>query len=126
VPVSISPASAGGTVRPHQTQLPPFAVPEVLAWLRERRAIRIPGELLFPATLDGGRLNKATVYRQVKATFARAGIKPSHQGGRTLRNSFAARELKAGGRSSWSANLWATDGGALLNTTSRPIKSKRR
>jgi integrase/recombinase XerD len=96
VPVSVSPASAGGTVRPHQTQLRPFAVPEVLAWLRERRALRIPGELLFPATLDGGRLNKATVYRQVKATFARAGIEISRQGGRTLRNTFAASELKAG------------------------------
>jgi site-specific recombinase XerD len=33
----------------------------------------------------------------VKATFARAGIEVSRQGGRTLRNSFAARELKAGG-----------------------------
>jgi integrase/recombinase XerD len=67
-----------------------------VAWLRERRALRIPGELLFPATLNGGRLNKATVYSQVKATFARAGIEVSRQGGRTLRNSFAVRELKAG------------------------------
>jgi integrase/recombinase XerD len=97
VPISVSPASVGGTVRPHQTQLRPFAVPEVMAWLRERRALRIPGELLFPATLQGGRLDKATVYRQVKATFARAGIEVSRQGGRTLRNSFAVRELKAGG-----------------------------
>ena len=97
MPISVSPASAGGTVRPHQTQLRPFAVPEVVAWIRERRTLRIPGELLFPATLDGGRLDKATVYRQVKATFARAGIEVSRQGGRTLRNSFAARELKAGG-----------------------------
>jgi site-specific recombinase XerD len=97
MPISVSPASAGGTVRPHQTQLRPFAVPEVVAWIRERRALRLPGELLFPATLDGGRLDKATVYRQVKATFARAGIEVSRQGGRTLRNSFAARELKAGG-----------------------------
>jgi integrase/recombinase XerD len=97
LPISISPASAGGTVRPHQTQLRPFAVAEVLAWLRERRALRIPGELLFPATLQGGRLDKATVYRQVRATFARAGIEVSRQGGRTLRNSFAVRELNAGG-----------------------------
>jgi integrase/recombinase XerD len=95
IPISVSPASAGGTVRPHQTQLRPFAVPEVLAWLRERRALRIPGELLFPATLNGGRLNQATVYRQVKATFARAGLEVARRGGRTLRNSFAARELKS-------------------------------
>jgi integrase/recombinase XerD len=96
-PVSISPATVGGTVRPHQTQLRPFAVPEVMAWLQERNALDIPGPLLFPATLNGGRLDKATVYRQVKATFARAGIDVPRQGGRTLRNTFAVRELTAGG-----------------------------
>jgi site-specific recombinase XerD len=96
VPITISPASAGGTVRAHQTQLRPFAAAEVLQWLRERRALPIPGQLLFPATLNGGRLDKATVYRQVKASFTRAGIDAGRQGGRTLRNSFAVRELKAG------------------------------
>ena len=96
VPVTISPGSAGGTVRWHQTQLRPFAVPEVLAWLRERRERDIPGPLLFPASLQGGRLNPATLYRQVKATFARAEIAVPRKGGRTLRNSFAVRELAAG------------------------------
>lgn len=96
VPITISPAVAGGTIRAHQTQLRPFAVAEVLQWVRERRALKIPGRLLFPATLDGGKLDKATVYRQVKATFSRAGIDVSRQGGRTLRNSFAVRELNAG------------------------------
>jgi integrase/recombinase XerD len=68
-----------------------------MSWMKERIALDIPGPLLFPATLNGGRLDKATVYRQVKATFARAGIEVSRQGGRTLRNTFAVRELKAGG-----------------------------
>jgi site-specific recombinase XerD len=96
IPITISPGSAGGTIRWHQTQLRPFAVPEVVRWLLERSDLKIPGPLLFPATLEGGRLNKATVYRQVKATFERAGIEVPRLGGRTLRNSFAARELKAG------------------------------
>jgi len=96
VPVTISPASVGGTVRWHQTQLRPFAVQEVLSWLQERRALKIPGAFLFPGSLEGGRLGKTTVYNQVKATFKRAGIDVSRLGGRTLRNSFAARELKAG------------------------------
>lgn len=96
IPVTISPATAGGVVRWHQTQLRPFAVPEVLRWLDERRRLAIPGPLLFPATLQGGVLNKATIYRQVKATFARAGIAVPRQGGRTLRNSFAVRELQSG------------------------------
>lgn len=96
VPVTISPGSVGGVVRWHQTQLRPFAVAEVQQWLQERQALKIPGPLLFPATLRGGVLNKATVYRQVKATFSRAGISVPRQGGRTLRNSFAVRELQAG------------------------------
>lgn len=94
MPIFIAPASTAGASRSHQTQLRPFAVAEVQAWLKERRSMRIPGRLLFPATLQGGTLDKATVYRQVKATFARAGIDLQRQGGRTLRNSFAVRELK--------------------------------
>lgn len=97
VPVSISPASAGGVVRWHQTQLRPFAVPEVMRWVEDRMALKIAGPLLFPASLGGGRLNKATVYRQVRATFERAGIVVERLGGRTLRNAFAVRELKDGG-----------------------------
>lgn len=96
VPVTVSPASTAGTSRWHQTQLRAFAVHEVLNWKKERTALKIPGALLFPATLQGGVLDKATVYRQVKATFERAGISVQRLGGRTLRNSFAVRELTAG------------------------------
>lgn len=96
LPVTISPASTGGTSRWHQTQLRPFAVQEVLKWKVERLRLQITGPLLFPANLQGGRLDKATVYRQVKATFERAGIDIQRLGGRTLRNSFAVRELNEG------------------------------
>ena len=96
LPVTVSPTSTGGTSRWHQTQLRPFAVQEVLMWKAERTRLAIPGALLFPASLQGGRLDKATVYRQVKATFARAGIDIQRLGGRTLRNSFAVRELNQG------------------------------
>ena len=96
VPITVSPASTAGTSRWHQTQLRGFAVHEVMAWKKERMALPIPGRLLFPATPHGGTLDKATVYRQVKATFARAGIDVQRLGGRTLRNSFAVRELKEG------------------------------
>lgn len=96
VPITVTPSKTAGTSRLHQTQLRPFAVQEVLAWQIERIALQIPGNLLFPATLQGGILDKATLYRQVKATFARAGIPVQRLGGRTLRNTFAVRELKAG------------------------------
>ena len=39
-------------------------------------------------------MDKATVYRQVKKTFERAGLEMPRQGGRTLRNTFAVRELE--------------------------------
>ncbi|MES2831640.1 MAG: tyrosine-type recombinase/integrase [Pseudomonadota bacterium] len=96
IPVAVSPASTAGTSRWHQTQLRQFAVREVAAWKIERIAMKIPGKLLFPANLQGSTLDKATVYRQVKATFARAGIDVQRLGGRTLRNSFAVRELTSG------------------------------
>jgi site-specific recombinase XerD len=97
IPVSITPRSVNGNAKHHETQLRPFAVPEVTAWIVERKARKIPGDLLFPASLQGGLLNKATVYRYVKETLAQAGIDVHRKGGRTLRNSFAVRELEAGG-----------------------------
>ncbi len=96
VPIAVSPASTAGTSRWHQTQLRQFAVQEVFSWKAERTRLNIPGKLLFPANLNGGLLDKATVYRQVKATFARAEIDVQRLGGRTLRNSFAVRELSSG------------------------------
>lgn len=95
-PISISPASVDGTGRWHQSQLRPFAVQIVIDWVFERKQMNIPTNLLFPASLvHTKKLNSATVYRQVNATFERAGIKAYRQGGRTLRNTFAARELKS-------------------------------
>jgi integrase len=85
-----------GTSDHHETQLRPFAVREVQAWIAERVERKIPGALLFPASLQGGALDKAAVYRQVKAAFTRAGLDVERRGGRTLRNTFAVRELEAG------------------------------
>jgi len=97
IPVSITPKSVGGTSRQHETQLRPFAVPEVVAWVAERKARKIPGALLFPSSEKGQRLDKSTVYLLAKATYARAGIEIQRRGPRTLRNSFAVRELAQGG-----------------------------
>lgn len=96
IPVTISPGSANGTSRWHKTMVRQFAVLEILNWYEERIKINIPGPLLFPASIAGNILDKATVYRQVKATFQRANISVLRLGGRTLRNSFAVRELKDG------------------------------
>jgi site-specific recombinase XerD len=76
--------------------LPRAGVAELTAWLEERAELKIPGDLVFPANLAGEPLHKATVYRQTRATFERAGVKVPRAGGRTLRNSFAVQQLEQG------------------------------
>lgn len=96
LPITLDMGAANHSTRAHRTQLRAFAVQEVLAWLAVRERDERAGNLLFPTTPDSNvPLNHATVYRQVKATFERASIDPKRWGGRTLRNSFAARELAA-------------------------------
>jgi site-specific recombinase XerD len=95
LPVTVRPESRQSTTREHRTLLRPFALAEVMQWVDERRKLDVPGQLLFPGSLATGKpLDKATVYRQVKKTFTRAGLEMPRQGGRTLRNTFAVRELE--------------------------------
>lgn len=96
IPVTVSAASVGGSSRWHQSQLRPIAVNEIVNWMELRETLAITGDLLFPANLDGDKLDKATLYRNAKNTFARAGLDVSRWGGRTLRNTFAVRELRQG------------------------------
>lgn len=56
----------------------------------------IPGSFVFPANLTGARMTKKTVYMQMRATFERAGLNLARSGGRTLRNTFAKRQLDQG------------------------------
>lgn len=96
LPLNITPEHKHRTSYEHTTTLPKEGVAELTAWLKERAALAIPGALAFPANLEGEPLHKATVYRQVKATFARAGLAVSRAGGRTLRNTFASQQLRQG------------------------------
>lgn len=86
----------------HTTFLWPELTPIVLAWINERYSLAIAGELLFPAGPVGGGdkaegpVNAATVYRQAKKTYERANIVVARPGYRTLRNTFAVRELVRG------------------------------
>lgn len=96
VPVTVWPAPGSEFGRKHVTMLRPFAVPEVARWIAERGTMKVAGKLLFPSTTAGGKVAAATLYRQVRATFAAAQISMNREGGRTLRNTFAQRELEAG------------------------------
>jgi site-specific recombinase XerD len=94
--LDITPEHKHRTSYEHATTLPKEGVAELRAWLEERQALKIPGDLLFPANMEGEPLHKATVYRQVKATFTRAGLAVPRAGGRTLRNTFASQQLRQG------------------------------
>jgi site-specific recombinase XerD len=94
--LNITPEAKHRTSYEHTTTLPRAGVAELTAWLQERAELEIPGGLVFPANLEGEPLHKATVYRQTRATFERAGIAVSRAGGRTLRNSFAVQQLEQG------------------------------
>ena len=96
IALNITPEAKHRTSHEHTTTLPRAGVAELTAWLKERAELKIPGGLVFPANLEGEPLHKATVYRQTRATFERAGIAVARAGGRTLRNSFAVRQLEPG------------------------------
>lgn len=93
---------ASGLSKEHNTFIKAYALPTIMAWIHERTVRQIPGQYLFPPTLlgmtkTGGKLlNKSTVYRHARVVFELAQIPIQRQGGRTLRNTFAIRELENG------------------------------
>jgi site-specific recombinase XerD len=94
--LAISPEGKHDTSHAHDTVLRSYGALALRTWLRERATLGVKGELVFPGDLAGNPMSAVTVYRQVRATFERAGIGVSHNGGRTLRNTFAVEELKGG------------------------------
>ncbi len=96
--LTITPDEKNDTSHEHEVTLPREGVEELRAWLEERAAMAIPGEFVFPANLAGNRLTRKTVYVQMRATFERAGLDLARSGGRTLRNTFARKQLDEGAK----------------------------
>lgn len=94
--LSITPDEKHDTSHEHEIALPREGADELMAWLQERETMAIPGDFVFPANLTGARMTRKTVYMQMRATFERAGMDLSRSGGRTLRNTFARRQLDDG------------------------------
>jgi site-specific recombinase XerD len=94
--LAIGPEGKHDTSHAHDTVLRSYGALALRTWLKERASLGIPGDLVFPGDLAGKPMSAVTVYRQVRATFGRAGIDVDHNGGRTLRNTFAVQELKSG------------------------------
>ncbi|TQK01254.1 tyrosine-type recombinase/integrase [Herbaspirillum sp. SJZ107] len=100
--LKINPEDKHDTSYEHETVVCEYGADALRRWLVERMAedaegYRIlQGDLVFPGDHTGKPMSKVTLWRQVKATFARAEIDVNRSGGRTLRNTFASRELKNG------------------------------
>lgn len=100
----IEPEGKHDTSHPHETILRSYGALALRTWLDERASINFRGDLVFPGDLEGKPVPRPTLYRQVKATFERAGLEVDRAGGRTLRNTFAVQELQYGGTRSEVAN----------------------
>ena len=100
VDLTITPEENHDTSYEHVTPLPREGMAELRPWLDERarmvEQLALPGEFVFPANVEGGKMTKKTVYKQIRATFERAGLDMSRAGGRTLRNTFAKGQLDNG------------------------------
>jgi integrase len=88
-----------GAGRRHRTKVAPWAAGILTKWISVRAEFGLLGDLLFPAKPIGGLLHKATLYRQCAAALTEAGVNPAiikRRGARTLRNTYAMRELSEG------------------------------
>jgi len=82
-----------------RTRLLSFAVEILDAWLEERAAAHLAGELVFPASPSGRPMHKATMLRAIDALIDACGIGASREARaspQTLRNSFAAELFDTG------------------------------
>lgn len=96
IALTITPDEKHDTSYEHTTTLPREGVDELRPWLQERKTMAIPDDFVFPANVKGRKMIKKTVYMQIRSTFERAGMDLSRAGGRTLRNTFAQRQLDNG------------------------------
>ncbi|MFC5550271.1 tyrosine-type recombinase/integrase [Massilia aerilata] len=102
IDLTITPAEKHDTSHEHIAPLPREGVAELRPWLDERARMvnekTMVGDFVFPANVDGEKMTKKTVYKQIRATFERAGLDTARAGGRTLRNTFAKGQLDNGAR----------------------------
>jgi integrase/recombinase XerD len=100
--LQINPEGKHDTSYEHDTVVYDYGADALRRWLIERLAEDakgnriLAGDLVFPGDHNGKRMSKVTLWRQVQATFLRAELDVNRACSRTLRNTFAARELKNG------------------------------
>ncbi|WP_298150982.1 site-specific integrase [Flavobacterium sp.] len=82
-------------IQDHTTLLDTRFKTDLATWLKIREQLVVSGDLLFPGT-GGEMLDAASIYRLCKKIFSSADILIPHEGGRTLRNTYAVNQLGLG------------------------------
>ena len=131
--LKINPEDKHATSYEHETVVHGYGADALRYWLIERLAVDSKGQrifigdLVFPGDSEGKPMSRVTLWRQVKETFARAGIDVNRSGGRTLRNTFAAQQLKEHGRTRNDVKGYlglALERSAEIYETAKPRKKK--
>lgn len=77
--------------------LPTWASRVLQAWIRDRDALAIPGNMLFPSTkLTGRPWGKVSHYNAVKEFLCASGVNAPDSSAYTLRHTYALRQLRRG------------------------------
>ena len=133
--LKINPEDKHATSYEHETIVHGYGADALRYWLIERLAEDskgqrlLKGDLVFPGDAEGKPMSKVTLWRQVKATFSRAGIDVNRSGGRTLRNTFAAQQLNEHGRTKHDVKGYlglALERSAEIYETAKPRKKGTR
>ena len=85
-----------GAVAAREAPLAPWAARLLRTWLDTRCALRVPGSVLFPATLGGRAWGKVAQYAAARAVLVAAGVPDAEGGSFKLRHTFALRQLRRG------------------------------
>ena len=80
----------------HTAPIAPWALPVLTHWAQVRAALEIPGDVYLPATSAGAPLEDSVIYRKIAQVLGPLEFDRSEKGPRSLRHSFALRQLQQG------------------------------
>ena len=80
----------------HAAPIAPWALPVLRRWAVTRAALDVPGDTYLPATSAGTPLEDSVIYRKIAQVLAPLEFDRAEKGPRSLRHSFALRQLQHG------------------------------
>lgn len=91
-------APANGNSPARDAPVAGWAAGVLQTWLQMRTRLQIPGDRVFPSTLNGDNWSASQCYRACLSVMVDADIQPGTEGLLALRHTFAVRQLERGKR----------------------------